>query len=83
MNAHTIPTVTDNAEVVCSAMIEAKRVAILADKLASLAEYIAENPSAVERLRLAESDIAEAGKHVNGIELFYTRLSADLPLVRD
>ncbi|USE38034.1 hypothetical protein [Endozoicomonas sp. SCSIO W0465] len=65
MNAHTL-LVTDNAELVCSAMIEAKRVALLAEKLASLAEHI-----------------AEAGKHVNGIELFYTRLSADLPLVRD
>ncbi|WP_257285439.1 hypothetical protein [Endozoicomonas sp. SESOKO1] len=82
MNALNNP-VTDNAELICSAMVEAKRVAILAEKLASLAEHIAENPSVVEALRLAESDIVEAGKHVNGIELFYTRLSADLPLVRD
>ncbi len=82
MNTRTMP-VTDNAELVCSAMIEAKRVAILAEKLASLAEYIADNPSAVDGLELAESYIDEASIHVNGIELFHSRLSASLPLVRD
>ncbi len=82
MNTRTMP-VTDNADLACSAMIQAKRIALLSEKLAYLAEYIAENPSAVDELELAESYIDEASIHVNGIELFHSRLSASLPLVRD
>lgn len=82
MNALNNP-VADNAELICSAMTEAKRVALLAEKLADLAQHIADNPSTVYGLELAERDISQVGIHINGIELFYSRLSASIPLVRD